>query len=558
MPGIYGLNMRDNSMERDDMKRLFSSMRDILHHRDDYITKENTQECYMVGKKYFASDPWAGYGIYEVEDQYIIFIDGEVFSYEDEKGHHEITDRQGFILSLVRNYQKHGVLQVGNVNGEFVISLYDKRAKSLIIVNDRWGMRELYYYIDKDICIFSSEIKAILKYTKYHVKIDEKGVADFLNFGYFLGNKTFFKEINLLPPGSILIVDGEKYTIHANRFTLKPSLPANNFDEYVDKTYELLNKAVVNRVRGRKTIASYLTGGLDSRLVTGILSQNVSKVDTFTISQHEKGKEYLIALEVVKKLINCTNSMGKASPDHVGQYLPWAVHLTEGMMMLGAVSPFYAAMHDHLKAHDVLLGGFAGNMIMGGLFMSEEHLKNTYTMQERMDLMGNISDARLMKPFIPMLIHDNFKEKYSYLSGKNLEEQYDYLADKTDEFVFQFDLFVLMGRYRRGFNANRGLLGHFTVEEYYPLIDIELFDFMYSLPPKIRFDYKLYKALYKKYFPELAEITWLQIGKSLTNEKVSFLEKRWRQFLFKMKWHIETKSLGKINIPDRANYADHA
>lgn len=558
MPGMYGFSIRENSLDREEIVSFFDSMGAIVHHRSDYITKENTYESFMVGRKCFPGDPGIGSNVQEVDSSYVIFIDGTIFSYEDEEGTHEVTDLNEFIPSLIKQYQTSGVLRMDKVNGEFIIGLYDKKTKALVLANDRWGMRECFYYVDKTICIFSSEAKAILQYPGIRPKINEEAVVDFLSFGYLLGNKTFFENINLLPPGSTLIVDKNRHTINCHMFRLDPTLSGNDFDDYVDTAYRLLDRSVANRVRGRMRVASYLSGGLDSRIITGIMSQHASSVDAFTISQHDRGKEYLTALEVTKKLRNCTDIMVKTSPDHIREYLSWAVWMTEGAMILGAVSPFYGAIHNRMKGHDIVLGGFAGNMVMGGLFMSEERLRNAYTVQERLNILSNISEADGVKPFLPKLIPDNFREKFSTFYRKSLHEQYGYIADRTDVFVFQLDLFILMGRYRRGFNANRGLLGHFTVEEFYPLIDIDLFNFMYSLPPEIRFNYRLYKAIYKKYFPELAKIVWLYTGKSLMNEEIHRLEKQWSNILHKLKWHMETKSRGKINIQDRSNYADHS
>lgn len=558
MPGIYGFSIIDDSVGRDEIRSLFHSMGESLHHRSDYISRENMNESFVIGKKCFPYDPEINHAVQEVDGTYIVFIDGAIFSYEGEKGKHEVTDLNEFIEILIGQYQKYGTLIMDRVNGEFVIGLYDKKTKVLVIANDRWGMREFFYYVDKSICIFSSEAKAILQYSGFRPKINEEAVVDFLNFGYLLGNKTFFEGIHLLAPGSTLILDKKKHTITSHRFTLNPTLSGNNVDDYVDPAYKLLDRSIVNRIRGRKRVASYLSGGLDSRIINGILSRHSSNVDTFSIAQHSRGKEYLIAQEVMKRLKNFTNSMVKTSPDHIKQHLSWAIWMTEGMMMLQAVSPFYGVLHNHLKGHDILLGGFAGGMVLGGCFMSEDVIKNTYTAQQRIDILGNISDAQAIKPFLPILIPDGFRERYMHFSRQNLNEIYDYVADKTDVFPFQIDLFLMMGRYRRGYNANRGLIGHVTIEEFYPLIDIDLFDFMYSLPPEMRFNYRLFKAIYRKYFPELAEIVWLHTGKSLMDEKTSWLERQRDNFLSKLKWYVKTRSHGKINIPDNTNYADHS
>jgi asparagine synthase (glutamine-hydrolysing) len=555
MPGIYGLYVKDNLMEKKEIEHLFASMDKLLCHRNDYVTAEYTCDNFLIGKKSFNFDPEKNIRIKVIDNSYVIFFDGGIFSYQDGKGRHEVYNYDEYITYVIERYRTDKHFSIEDVVGEFIIGLYDIKNKELIIANDMLGFRELYYYSDERICIFSSEAKAVLLYKGIKRKTDDQAISDFMRFGYILGNRTFIEGIYLLPPNTKLNFRQDGCTIESSDLTYGQTLQEDSFDNYVDTAYSLIDQAVNRRLRGRKNVASYLSGGLDSRLITGISSKHAAHVDTYSIGYNKRGKEFLIAQKISNKLPNVTNRLAQTSPDHVINYLQWAVWISDGMISLSSISPLFGSVVNHMKDHDILLGGCGGN-ILGALFTKEQYISKDLSISERIKILSSISETQYIKQFEEILFPKTFIEKYRYYSERSVKEQFEYLARGINLFSDQLDLFVVLNRYRRNFNTYRGLLGHIVTEEYYPFFDNDLLSYFYSIPKEFVMNYRLYKELYMKYFPELAGVVWLLTGKTLYEEE-HLWEKQLNDLIQRTKSYLTAHSKGKINFMDQSHYAAH-
>ena len=99
---------------------------------------------------------------------------------------------------------KQGKLDlIKNLNGPFAAAIYDKKKDLLIIANDRFGLIKLFYFYNGEHFIFCPKIKPILA-VGLDKSLRKDALIDFFLFGYLTGQKTFFKHIHQLPPGSIL------------------------------------------------------------------------------------------------------------------------------------------------------------------------------------------------------------------------------------------------------------------------------------------------------------------------------------------------------------------
>jgi asparagine synthase (glutamine-hydrolysing) len=139
------------------------------------------------------------------EKSIFIFMYGEIFNNNNTKksklNKNLIKNDLEFCLKL---YKKYGEEFVRKLNGSFIIVIYDKNKEKIIVVNDRYGLRTFYYTKIGQKFLFSSEVKAFFKDKDFKKQINYEAIADFFAFGRIFGEKTFFKEVQILPPGSIL------------------------------------------------------------------------------------------------------------------------------------------------------------------------------------------------------------------------------------------------------------------------------------------------------------------------------------------------------------------
>lgn len=556
MPGIYGLYLKDNGKVATSITNVFHSMGHVLHHRDIFISTKMSQGRLYIGKEEFPFQPNCGGNIRRISDSLVMFLEGAIFSYKDGNSQYEFQSSSDAFSFLAGKYAKGDRIEFEKINGEFVLGIYDVQKEQLIIANDRWGFRELYYYQDHNVFLFASEAKAILQYPGYTLIPNEQAISDFLNYGFVIGDRCFFSDIHLLPCGSLITGDKHGFRIQSKEFNYEPKVSHHTLEECADTVFQLLDNSITRRLRGRTRVATCLSGGLDSRIITAFTSNHVKHIEGYSFGYNEKGAEYRIAKEVSRLIPNLTLNLAKTSPDHLIQYLKWGVWISEGMMTAGSISPFFGSLVDTFREKniDLLLGGFVGDLILGGSFIRKDHIGREIPKEKRIDILAGLCLDSNFQPFEHILFSKELKDKMAYYAKRSVEEEFALISKGVDFFPHQLDFFVILTRCRKNYNSNRGLLGHLITEEYYPFFDLDFFEYVYSLPLEIRMNHRLYKELYRKYFYDLGKVVWLKTGRSLFDNREQF----WRQWVNKvqdkLRWHIRFWTRGQFNIMDQKIY----
>jgi len=238
------------------------------------------------------------------------------------------------------------------------------------------------------------------------------------------------------------------------------------------------------------------------------------------------------------------------------KYLKWAVWTTDGMLSAGSVSPFLGSMINKLDSFNVLFGGFAGDLILGGSFIRAGCDEMERWDGKDLSLFMGLPEVKAFIPFLDNLFSKDFKEKIQYYRKESICKELEYIGKEIDLLSYDLDLFIILGRCRRCYNANRGLVGHVAIEEFYPFFDNDFFSFIYSLPLNIRKDHNLYAMIFKRYFYELGKVAWLKTGKSLY--RGARLNNWQDKFLQDLSWKISQISQGKLNLQDKKAYAPYS
>ncbi len=556
MPGIYGIYNRSLRVKTNMVKSTFESMTKVLRHKKEFVHTHVDKEQIIAGKISFDDDPGCISPVWNQDKSIVSFLDGAIFSYKTEHGTEEVYDANDILQKLMAEYRQTGRIEREKINGEFNLVVIDIFQKKQIIVNDRWGFRELYIYQDNDVFVFGPEVKALLQYAGLERNLDEQGVIDFLNFGYPLGDKTLVKSISLMPPSSTISINENEIHIDTSDFNYKTTLSAESYDEHVETAYNLLDLAVQRRLRNRKNIAATLSGGLDSRIIAGLIGKNIDSFDTYSFGSSKYCKEYLIAEKAANAIPGCSNILALTKPEDIVKYAEWAVWSSDGMINLSLLCCFLGSMIDSVSNYDLLLGGFTGDLILGGSFTTEKDIYGEISEKQKIERFKFRVGGRYLRPYVNKLFSPEFGEKINYYAEKSVVEETEKLAKSNLDFAVQQDLFVILTRCRRRLNTYRGLVGHSSVEEFYPFFDDDLFDFIYSLPPELRINHKLYIDIYKRYFPDLAKIKWFKTGASLYDEESKFYHYK-NKVTDKARWHVRRLTSGRINIPNSNLYTPH-
>jgi asparagine synthase (glutamine-hydrolysing) len=187
-------------------------------------------------------------------------------------------------------YEKWGTDCLLKFNGMYAITIWDEEKKNLFLARDRLGIKPLYYYYDGTKIIFASEMKAILQDSRVPREFSYEGVINYFTFGHSMAPHTIFKNIYKLPPGHYLTcrLEGEAKLQMAITRYWAPPVPQGLKDEgeqyYIEEIRRLLGKSVKSQLISDVPLGVFLSGGMDSSIVTGLMSSvDSTRVKTFSI-----------------------------------------------------------------------------------------------------------------------------------------------------------------------------------------------------------------------------------------------------------------------------------
>ncbi|MEM6387086.1 MAG: asparagine synthase (glutamine-hydrolyzing) [Pseudomonadota bacterium] len=196
---------------------------------------------------------------------------------------------------LVHGWEEWGADLPRRLNGMFAFAIWDRRKAQLFLARDRFGEKPLYYAAKGSSFAFASELIALTKHTSVSTTIDMGALAKFFAYGYIPSPHALFKGCRKLPGGHCMTVSLSTMSVEERayyKFVLSPddSLEETNEDALVDELQALLSASAKRRLMSDVPVGVFLSGGIDSSLVLGSLSNGHAgdPFQTFTIGFTEK------------------------------------------------------------------------------------------------------------------------------------------------------------------------------------------------------------------------------------------------------------------------------
>lgn len=187
---------------------------------------------------------------------------------------------------ILAAFQEWGMAAAERFIGMFAIALWDEKARRLMLLRDRIGVKPLYYAWDGASFWFGSELKALRAFRAWNAEIDRDAVGQYLQFGYVAAPRSIYKDVRKLLPGHWLEL-GEVGEPACHRYWAPPEAaqPTGESEEELERRLEaLLIDAFRYRMVSDVPVGVFLSGGLDSSLVAAILQRyGGGEVRTFTI-----------------------------------------------------------------------------------------------------------------------------------------------------------------------------------------------------------------------------------------------------------------------------------
>ncbi|MGD9202256.1 MAG: asparagine synthase (glutamine-hydrolyzing), partial [Chitinispirillia bacterium] len=278
MCGICGYYSYKNKIIKD-LPSLIKKMTNTLKHRgpdeEGYFVSNNI----ALGHRRLSIIDLEGgkQPIYNEDKTKIIIFNGEIYNYKEIqrdlkiKGHCFTTNSD--TETILHLYEDVGKECVKKLRGMFSFVIYDKKNHSLFAARDRLGIKPFYYSFEDGEFIFGSEIKALLASTKISKKIDFESLSDYLTYLYIPAPKSIFSMVKKLPAGYTLII--ENGTMSLSQYWDIDFSQTKKFteNEWIDILNNIIYEAVKLRMISEVPLGGFLSGGVDSSCIIGIMSR---------------------------------------------------------------------------------------------------------------------------------------------------------------------------------------------------------------------------------------------------------------------------------------------
>jgi asparagine synthase (glutamine-hydrolysing) len=241
-----------------------------------------------------------------------IVFNGEIYNFKSIKtelllkGYSFISNSDTEVV--LKSFQEWGLECVHRFSGMWSFSIYDSKKSKLYLCRDRVGVKPLYWYKDEEQFLFGSELKVFFNTLTFKKELDFNSLKTFINYGNVTNDKTILKNVYKAQAGAWTIFDLNDFDIQIKNFwsyskLIKKDKFKGSFSESVLETERLVKEACELRMVSDVPVGVFLSGGIDSTLVTTLLQKDrTEKLKTFTIGFSDGVDESKYAKKIAQYL----------------------------------------------------------------------------------------------------------------------------------------------------------------------------------------------------------------------------------------------------------------
>ncbi len=495
---MAGLNIVLNDTELTSRSEVIEQIQKSLnldsYSSETFVKNENV----FIGWNKYADYPITGL---ETGD-FKIILEGKIYNKTDQ----ELIKDIGQIFSHFNNLVlRDWLLQV---DGDFIIYIYNKRSNTSYVFNDILGRLPLYFSFTNRGIIITRHIRFVTALKQRH-DFDRTALAEYLMLGYMLGERTLFENIRQLRPASLLTIDNsgiEVSKIHEFNFEIRENKD-KSFKENVKVLSELLSKACIDRLNNNKLNLLALSSGLDSRTVAGCLRKNNIPYETVTmVYENGHGQEEVAVAEYIAGLFN-VKWQKLLIPPPTGKHMYSLLEAKEGMNFLATAPmlPFYEKLRKTFVNDFNFITGDKSDKIallydipVGRIKNGKALIKHILSEHAMVDLeqaceIAKIDKDEILNDFL-LLLNTYPEKEYSqkYIHFRAIE--------KSHKLAFHGD-----DRHKR------------YIWSYCPLTSSPFVIYAFNCPEKIKKMHKLFIALMDSYSSDASKVLYTNFKAPVTS-----------------------------------------
>ncbi len=297
-----------------------------------------------------------------------VTFNGEIYNYCELrktlilKGH--TFKENGDTEVLVHLWEEYGERMLEHLVGMFAFGIYDSKQDVLFLARDRFGQKPLFYWEQEKSCIFSSELQALKQIDNFPVDdSDDIAIAQYFRYGYIPSPRTMYKNVFSLNSGHYLLRKEGKNSVVQY---WKPEVSGEVTEVNLEELQDLIDKSVKSRLVSDVPLGTFLSGGIDSSLVTSSMVKQLNrKVDTFTISTGDYWCDESKEAQLIADHLGTNHYTFKVKPDFIDISSKLAKNYGQPFADHSAILTYYVSRETRTSA-TVALAGDGGDELFGG------------------------------------------------------------------------------------------------------------------------------------------------------------------------------------------------
>tara|TARA_A100001234_G_C12633054_1_gene389073 strand:- start:378 stop:2285 length:1908 start_codon:yes stop_codon:yes gene_type:complete len=482
-------------------------------------------------------------------DDILMMCNGEIYNYlalkKDLISKGYIFKTKTDVEVILHGYAEWGEKLWTKLNGIFSIVIYDRNINKLFLVRDHMGVKPLHVLTFNNKLYFASDYNSFRHISNYRHILNESSLLSYLSFRYVIGEKTFYKDIKDVLPGSCLVY-GENFSTKNQYWDVPVSIDEDmGFDFYINKLDSLLDESVNMQLVSDVPLGAFISGGLDSSLLLSYITKRKANLNTYITGFSDHGYNEFEYADIVadylglspKKLImsqdEYTNSIIETikyrgeplSVPHESAFLKMTRFIQKDISVVmsgegadelfGGYGRIFRSPHDFHMANIPLLGRLVNYSSEQG--KSKRHSLPVDHFLSRYSWFTNDDKSEILNKEV---FNDNYYDDYSL-------DYIDTIFNKTSHLGYSGSLYYILLKLHLPNLLNR--LDRMTmassVEGRVPFLDYRLVDFVSRIPEHYKLRWKdrisRIKAIFhsSEYISERYDIP-KYILKKLANGKV--------------------------------------
>ena len=525
MCGISSL-YRYTKVSEKDKQKLKAMNRDMFYRGPDGEGYWNDETCAMAHTRLSIIGLENGaQPLFNADKSLVLICNGEIYNYQElrqhvaERGYQCTTESDSEVILYL--YELYGTNCLQHLRGMFAFCLYDTRRKQLFVARDRMGEKTLYFAQLPTGIVFSTELKAILKYYIPNPQLNAHALAESIRFNYPLDNRnTYIEQIKRLGAGEYAIVDADGLQIHTYWKLSHTPVFEGTKEEAKAEVLRLMRESVANCLQSDVPVAVLLSGGIDSSAIAAMARETGKEIHVISAgyaglySQDERSVAKRFAAEHGLTYHEIELNV----KDFQTLFDEYITYLDEPICDVSAMSQYALYKKAKELGFKVLLCGIGGDELFYG-YPSHNEVAESYILVQRLRQLFPLKSWKKRMNFLrfvaqqprfvlkggyPNISNNQHpvdwteKDYYQFAKDaiihwrdedaalKDIDVHFSYPDDVTLSDVYDMEFTTFMKNLCLYLSDRLGMANSLEIRS--PLLDYKLVDFVAHLPQDMKYD----------------------------------------------------------------------